>query len=92
MPFIVTKFDYGLFLIALIVFTYSFFFYPNIQIFICSIICIYEMFQIFVLPGKPRLREIDKRLFVFKIKLVIRNKMKEGMTEYYEWNKNRRRN
>lgn len=89
MPFQITKGDYILFIIALIVFEYSFFFYPNIQIYISSLVCIYEMFHMTVLVGKPRLREINKRFYIMLFILKIKNKFKEGIDEYHEWRKNK---
>ena len=79
------KLDYFITIVFFIVFYWSFFVYPNMQIFIAPLVLIYEWFVIYVIPGKQRLREIDKKILLFKLKLVIRKKLEEGKTEYHQW-------
>lgn len=77
--------DYVLFTVAMIVFLYSFFISPNYQIFISSIICVYEIFQITVLPGKTRIRFIPKMFYVMFFVMQVKNKMREGIEDYRQW-------
>jgi hypothetical protein len=57
----------------------------SIAVFIIPIFIIYLMISIYALEGKPKLKEIDKKMVVFKIKLIIKNKIREGLDEYYAW-------
>lgn len=84
--------NYVLFLFSLVVFLWSFFFYWTVAIYLCSVFCIYEMFAIVVLPGKPRLREIDKRLLLYRMLMVIKNKIRGGWDDYFTWRMNLKMN
>jgi hypothetical protein len=57
--------------------------YISIVVYIAPIFTIYSLLFILVLPGKPKLREIDKRLLLLKIK--TRKKIREGLEEYQRW-------
>lgn len=59
--------------------------YVNFWVIIGPIICIYEMFQLFVLPGKRRGRELPWRLYAQMAKEIIIGKIKSGMDEYRIW-------
>lgn len=108
MVFIRTRLDYGITIMFLVVFTFTFFFMSsfgdlhyssssagsndpaflgdvNMQVYLGPLILIYEAFQLYVLPGKKRIREIDKRLVIFKFRTAIRKKLQEGIDEYHEW-------
>jgi len=86
------KLDYLVTIIFMIVFLWSFFIYPNMQIYIAPIVLIYEWCVITVLPGRTRLREVDKKILLFKLRLVIRKKKEEGIQDYLQWRMNRRIN
>jgi hypothetical protein len=79
------KLDYFVTIVFMIVFLWSFFIYPNMQIYIAPIVLIYEWFVITVLPGRTRLREVDKKILLFKLKLAVRKKIEEGIQDYYRW-------
>jgi len=59
----------------------------NMQMFIGSIILIYEMFQLIVLPGKRRGRELPWRLYTQIGKEKFRDKLRSGIQEYQTWKK-----
>jgi hypothetical protein len=54
---------------------------------IAPIIIIYEMVIIFYMPGKKRLREINKRAYIIRFNAMVRDKITDGMDEYREWKK-----
>jgi hypothetical protein len=60
----------------------------NMQVFIAPIVIIYEMIVLIILPGKPQLHEIDWKLHLAMLIIVIRRKIGSGIDEYHEW-KNR---
>ena len=80
-----TNGDYVLFTVAMIVFLYSMFIYQNMQIYLSSIICVYEIIQITILPGKTRLRFIPMTFYVMVFIMQVKNKMCEGIDEYRRW-------
>lgn len=97
-----TRWDYLLFIGAMIVFLWAFFFDSfkpvmlpdgtigmslNMQVFICPVILIYSVFIIFFSEGMPRIRDLNKRLLLIVFIGKIRDKWTEGMDEYREWMK-----
>lgn len=59
----------------------------NLFVVIAPIILIYEFVQIVILPGKPRLREINKRAYIIRFRAKIRDKIDEGKRltkEYFD--------
>lgn len=101
MPFRTTHLDYAVTFIALGVFIWSIFdsfrlveispgvygTYVNSQFLIAPLILIYEAFQLIVLPGKPRLREIDKKMYLAIILNKVFTKLDEMKKEWYDWRK-----
>jgi hypothetical protein len=59
----------------------------NDFVIIGPIVIIYEMFQILVLPGKRRGRELPWKLYIQIAKQKIINKTRSGIQEYHEWKK-----
>jgi len=59
----------------------------NMQFFIGPIILVYEMFQLIVLPGKRRGRELPWRLYIQIGKEKFRDKLRSGIQEYQTWKK-----
>lgn len=60
----------------------------NIQIFIAPLVAVHRMLLIVAgILGLPRLREINKRLWLQMQILKIRDHFREGMEEYREWRK-----
>jgi hypothetical protein len=59
----------------------------NMLVYILPIFAIYAFIRITVLIGKPTLREIDKKLLLFKLRLIIRKKIQEGLDDYRRWKK-----
>jgi hypothetical protein len=57
----------------------------NMAVYIIPLFLIAEMFSIVVLPGKPRLREINKKLYITLFILKIKKKLREGIDEYHQW-------
>jgi len=89
MPFKVTKMNYLLFFMSMSLFLFFFFFYRNIAMHLCCIFCIYEMFAIVVLPGKPRLREMNIKMRLYGMLFLFRDKIRGGWDEYDQWKKRR---
>lgn len=54
----------------------------NMAVYIIPLFLIYELFTIYLLDGRPRLREIDKQLMLLKLKLIIRKKLQETKEDY----------
>jgi hypothetical protein len=59
----------------------------NDFVIIGPIVLIYEMFQLFILPGKRRGRELPWRLYTQIAKETIIGKIKSGIKEYETWRK-----
>jgi ABC-type uncharacterized transport system fused permease/ATPase subunit len=57
----------------------------NMLVFLLPIFLIYALIHMTVLIGKPRIKEIDKKLLLYKLRLIIRKKLEEGITEYHQW-------
>lgn len=53
----------------------------NAQVFIAPIVLIYEMFQLFVLPGKTRLKYLPWRFWTALLIFIIYKKIKDGIDE-----------
>ena len=63
----------------------------NMQVFIGPIILVYEMIVLIMFDGKLKGRELPWRLYFLTFKIIIRNKFRQGMEEYREWRKLRRK-
>jgi hypothetical protein len=61
--------------------------YVNMWVMLGPLIIIYEMFQLYVLPGKRRGRELPWGLYLQIAKEKIHEKLSSGMKEYHEWKK-----
>jgi len=59
----------------------------NDFVIIGPIVIIYEMFQILVLPGKRRGRELPWKLYMQIAREKIVNKLRSGVQEYRDWKK-----
>jgi hypothetical protein len=57
----------------------------NMAVYIIPFFLIYEMFIIYVFEGKPRIREINKKLLVLRFKTIVRNKLQDGIDDYHRW-------
>jgi len=55
---------------------------------VTTLFLVYEMFGIFILPGKPRIREINKGVIFLRLKIMIQKKLQEGIDDYFRY-KNR---
>jgi len=57
----------------------------NLQVFIAPIILLYEYLVLVGLDGKRRGRDLPWMLYFLTFKIIVRDKLREGMKEYREW-------
>lgn len=57
----------------------------NMLVFLLPIFLIYALIHMTVLIGKPRIKEIDKKLLLYKLKIFIHKKLQEVNDEYHQW-------
>ena len=59
--------------------------YVNLWVIVGPLVLVYEMFQLFVLPGKRRGRELPWRLYFQMTADVIKKKASSSFQEYKLW-------
>lgn len=59
----------------------------NMQFFIAPIILCYEMLVIVLLDGKLKGRDLPWGLYLLTFKIMVRDKYREGIEEYRDWRK-----
>ena len=59
----------------------------SVPFFICPIVALHRIWIMLWGDSIPRLRDVNKRLFIGLQVQKIKDKFKEGMDEYYEWKK-----
>lgn len=60
----------------------------NMQVFLAPLILCYEMLVLVGLDGKLKGRELPWGMYFVTFKLIVINKLREGLEEYREWKKN----
>jgi len=61
--------------------------YMNLFVIFGSFILVYEMFQMFVLPGKRQGRELPWKLYFKIFRERIIHELRSGVQEYRDWRK-----
>ena len=59
----------------------------NMQFFIAPLIMVYEMVVLILLDGKPKGRSLLWGLYLATFIFMTKKKFREGMEEYHEWKK-----
>jgi hypothetical protein len=59
----------------------------SIGVYLIPFFVIYEMFAILVLPGKKRIKEIDKKVLFYRLLFRVRNEIRKGWDDYHRWRK-----
>lgn len=60
----------------------------NMQVFLAPLIMCYEMLVLVGLDGKLKGRELPWGMYFVTFKLIVINKLREGIEEYCEWKQN----